>query len=94
MRKTILAAVAFLALSGPALAQGYPPPAPPVYDCEPPLWAWRYAGQFCDGYARGFRLKMERYRAELDYWRALHDYRPLGEGACERDAEGRCLDMQ
>jgi hypothetical protein len=74
----LLATVAALALSGSALAQDIgPPPPPPVYNCAPPPWIWNQAA-YCNGYAQGFQIAMQRWRARLDYWRALHDYRMGG----------------
>jgi hypothetical protein len=73
--KRILLAAAALALAGPAVAQDIgPPPPPPVYNCNP-LWL---GNDYCNGYARGFQIAMQRWRARLDYWRALHDYRAGG----------------
>ena len=77
-RTCLLAAVATLALGGSAVAQDIgPPPPPPVYNCNPPPWIWNHAA-YCNGYAQGFQVAMQRWRARLDYWRALHDYRAGG----------------
>jgi hypothetical protein len=74
-RTCLLAAVAALALGGSAVAQDIgPPPPPPVYNCNP-FWL---GNEYCNGYARGFQIAMQRWRARLDYWRALHDYRAGG----------------
>jgi hypothetical protein len=51
MKQYLIAAVAAVALAGPALAQDVgPPPPPPVYNCNPPLWIPNQAA-FCNGYA-------------------------------------------
>lgn len=51
-----------------------PPPAPPVYRCAPQYMFPSLNRAFCQGRWARYQLDMQTWRAELDYWRALHEY--------------------
>jgi hypothetical protein len=74
MKRYLLAAVAALAIGGTAYAQGFgPPPPPPQFTCP-----GAHSVAYWQGCAFGYQILMKRWRAQMEYWRALHDYRAQG----------------
>ena len=74
MKKCLLAACAALALGGSANAEGFgPPPPPPQFTCS-----GAHSVAYWQGCAFGYRIAMQRWRAQMEYWRAVQAYRAQG----------------
>jgi hypothetical protein len=84
MKTYLLAAVAAVALGGHAVADNIGPPPPmPQYSCNvpwmpPTVFGRSYQGGFVRGCQQGFAIKMQRWRDQMDYWRAMQQYRAGG----------------
>jgi hypothetical protein len=78
MKRVLLVAVAALAFGGSALAQNMGPPPPPQFHCEGWQFWGRFAGNYINGCQRGYAMRMQRWRDQMDYWRAMQQYRERG----------------
>ena len=81
MKRVLLGAIAALAIGGSAMAQEIGPPPPmPQFTCPGALLWGRFAGSYIQGCQRGYAVKMQRWRDQMDYWRAMQQWRAQGGG--------------